>query len=738
MRSGVVVALVGSGAVWLSSAGLTSEAADAPAADSGSLGEVVVTAQRREESAQNVGIALSVLSGQDLASKGISSVVGLQNAIPSLQVEPAFGSGQPQYRIRGVGFLDYTSNNASPIGVSLDDVAFALPIQTAGQLYDLDRIEVLRGPQGTLYGRNTTGGEINFITNRPTEETHAGLTAEYGSFNAVNAEGYVSGSIASGLTGRLAFATEQGGDWQRNRDTGQRLGNRDNLAGRGQLDWKPTDAVDFLLEFHLSRDKSDETGLHLIAPYERTSAAGAVTAYIPPDTSRYVTAWNLSPAFAAVTGLDAGAKPGVDNSNNGVNLKANVDLGFAKLTSITAYDKLIRREYADWDATQYDDSDEYFRSNVDVISEELRLASAGAGPLGWVGGVFYSDQHLNEDFYSDFTDSLGGIAETKYQQKANSLGEFGQVNYQFNSQFKGILGVREDHETRELLNLGTGFIVPVVPFTSGVNDSITSNLPSGKIELDYTPHDKLLMYGSVSRGVKSGGFTAHNTVVAPQANPFNPERLTAYEIGVKSELARTVRVNASVFDYVYRDQQILGKQLDAVTDTYIGKFVNVPHSRIHGGELEVEWHPLPGLSISQYAGFVEGYYTSTLLNSSTPAVNYDGQPESFPKWSYGGDVSYGIDVGAYKLTPEANYSFHDTYSQFYLLGSNDYTVPKYWLANVNLSLSPASGKPWAVSLWGRNIFDKTYDVTRNFFLPTAEVAQAGMPATFGIRVSYKY
>jgi outer membrane receptor protein involved in Fe transport len=738
MRSGVVVALVGSGAVWLSSAGLTSEAADAPAADSGSLGEVVVTAQRREESAQNVGIALSVLSGQDLASKGISSVVGLQNAIPSLQVEPAFGSGQPQYRIRGVGFLDYTSNNASPIGVSLDDVAFALPIQTAGQLYDLDRIEVLRGPQGTLYGRNTTGGEINFITNRPTEETHAGLTAEYGSFNAVNAEGYVSGSIASGLTGRVAFATEQGGDWQRNRDTGQRLGNRDNLAGRGQLDWKPTDAVDFLLEFHLSRDKSDETGLHLIAPYERTSAAGVVTAYIPPDTSRYVTAWNLSPAFAAVTGLDAGAKPGVDNSNNGVNLKANVDLGFAKLTSITAYDKLIRREYADWDATQYDDSDEYFRSNVDVISEELRLASAGAGPLGWVGGVFYSDQHLNEDFYSDFTDSLGGIAETKYQQKANSLGEFGQVNYQFNSQFKGILGVREDHETRELLNLGTGFIVPVVPFTSGVNDSITSNLPSGKIELDYTPHDKLLMYGSVSRGVKSGGFTAHNTVVAPQANPFNPERLTAYEIGVKSELARTVRVNASVFDYVYRDQQILGKQLDAVTDTYIGKFVNVPHSRIHGGELEVEWHPLPGLSISQYAGFVEGYYTSTLLNSSTPAVNYDGQPESFPKWSYGGDVSYGIDVGAYKLTPEANYSFHDTYSQFYLLGSNDYTVPKYWLANVNLSLSPASGKPWAVSLWGRNIFDKTYDVTRNFFLPTAEVAQAGMPATFGIRVSYKY
>jgi iron complex outermembrane recepter protein len=706
------------------------------AADANSLGEVVVTAQRREESAQNVGIALSVVSGQALADKGITSVVDLQNAIPSLQVEPAFGSGQPQFRIRGIGFLDYTSNNASPIGVSVDDVAFALPIQTAGQLFDIDRIEVLRGPQGTLYGRNTTGGQINFISNRPTEETHAGFTAEYGSFNAVNAEGYVSGSLAEGLTGRLALATEQGGAWQRNRDTGQRLGNRDKIAGRGQLEWKPVAAADVLLEFHLSKDKSDETGLHLLQPYTRTNAAGAVTTYIPADSSRYVTDWSLNPAFAAVTGLNAGAKPGVDNANNGVKLQANIDLGFARLTSITAYEKMIRREYGDWDATQFRDSDEYFRSNVEVISQELRLASTGTGPLGWVGGLFYSDQRLGEDFYSDFSDSLGGIAETTYQQKANSLGEFGEVSYQFNPVLKGTLGVREDHETRELLNLGTGFIVPEIPFTSGLSHSITSNLPSGKFELDYTPVEGTLLYGSVSRGVKSGGFTAHNTTTAPAADPFNPERLTAYEVGVKSDVARTIRVNAAVFYYQYRDQQILGKVFDTISGTFVGRFVNVPHSRLNGGELEIEWHPVTGLSVSQYAGFVEGYYTSTLLDSNN--VNYDGRPESIPKWSYGGDVSYGIPVGAFKITAESNYSFHDTYSQFYLLGSNDYTIPKYWITNANLSLSPASGAPWTVTLWGRNIFDKAYDVTRNFFLPSAEVAQAGEPATYGIRVSYKY
>jgi iron complex outermembrane recepter protein len=708
-------------------------------ADAAGLEEVVVTAQRKQESVQTVGIAISVLSGDSLAAKSVTYVNDLQNAVPSLQVEPAFGSGQPQFRIRGVGFIDYTSNNASPVGVSLDDVALALPIQTQGQLFDIDRIEVLRGPQGTLYGRNTTGGEVNFISNRPTADTHAGFTAEYGSHNDFNGEGYISGTITDGLLGRLSVATEQGGAWQRNRDTGQSLGNKDKVALRAQLEWDPSEALNVRLNVHLTEDKSDETGLQLLKPYTPYNA-GAGGPVIPADTSPYVTGWKLDPVFAKIIGINADSKPGVDNSNNGVDLTANIDFGGAKLTSITAYNKMIRREYSDWDATSYYDSDEYFRSYLDVISEELRIASTGSGPLSWVGGIFYSDQNLQENFYSDFTDAagIGGVVLTKYEQNANSFGEFGQVDYRFNDAFKATLGVREDHETRELVNLNTGFLTgpPIPSFTGVLNPpSTTSNLPSGKIELDYTPVAGTLVYESISRGVKSGGFTAHNTTTAPSVDPFEPEKLTAYEIGVKSDLTQTLRVDAAVFYYRYKDQQILGKVFDYTSDSYIGTFVNAD-SRISGGEVEVDWRPFAGLSISQYFGFAEGYYTSTLLNSSN--VDYDGQPESFPKISYGGDVSYGWDVGNYKVTAESNYSFHDTYSQFYLLGSNDYTIPKYWLTNANLSLSPASGGPWTVTLWGRNIFDKAYDVTRNFFLPSAEVAEAGEPATFGIRVSYKY
>jgi outer membrane receptor protein involved in Fe transport len=734
-------AAVGATAALVNTTSFAEPAASATASDAGGLEEVVVTAERKQESVQNVGIAISVISGESLAAKSVTYVNDLQNATPSLQVEPAFGSGQPNFRIRGVGFSDYTSNNASPVGVSIDDVAYALPIQTQGQLFDIDRIEVLRGPQGTLYGRNTTGGEINFISNRPTADTHAGFTAEYGSHNEFNGEGFISGTIAEGLLGRLSIATEQGGAWQRNRETGQSLGNKDSVALRGQLEWSPAEAVNFRLNLHLSEDKSDETGLHLLQPYTPYNA-GAGGPVIPADTSRYVTGWSLDPVFAKIIGINADSKPGVDNSNNGVDLTTNIDFGGAKLTSISAYNKMIRREYSDWDSTQYYDSDEYFRSDLHVFSQEVRLASTGTGPLGWVGGVFYSDQNLDEKFYSDFSDAagIGGIVLTKYEQNANSFGEFGQLNYQFSNSFKGTFGVREDHETRELVNLNTGFLTgpPIPSFTGTLNPpSTTSNLPSGKAELDYTPTDKTLIYWSISRGVKSGGFTAHNTTTAASADAFEPEKLTAYEVGVKSDVTENLRIDAAVFYYRYKDQQILGKVFDYGSDSYIGRFVNAD-SRISGGEVELEWRPLAGLSVSQYFGFAEGYYTSTLLNSSTPAVDYDGQPESFPKVSYGGDLSYGWNAGNYRVTADSNYSFHDTYSQFYLLGSNDFTIPKYWLANANLSLSPASGAPWTLTLWGRNIFDKAYDTTRNFFLPGTDVAQAGEPATFGIRVSYKY
>ena len=196
---------------------------------------IVVTAQRREQSSQDVGVALSVIGGQDLDEKGVQVINDIENVVPNLEVDSQFGSGQPAFRIRGIGTREYSSNNASTVGVYVDEVAHPYTITTQGAMFDIARIEVLRGPQGTLYGRNTTGGAINIITNAPTQDTRAGLNAEYGSYDRYKVEAYVSGQIAPGLLGRLAAVTEQGGAWQYNRETGEKLGDRDKTALRGRL-----------------------------------------------------------------------------------------------------------------------------------------------------------------------------------------------------------------------------------------------------------------------------------------------------------------------------------------------------------------------------------------------------------------------------------------------------------------------------------------------------------------------
>jgi outer membrane receptor protein involved in Fe transport len=185
------------------------------------LPEIVVTAQRRPEAAQNIGVALSVLSGDTLSERGVANINQLQFNTPSLEVVPAFGGGQPQFRLRGVGFEDYATNNTPTVGVYVDEVAYPVPVMTQGALFDIDRVEVLRGPQGTLYGRNTTGGAVNFITARPADHFGAGATAEYGSFGQLKVEGHGTAPLTDTLKFRISGITEQGGGFQHDRDTGE-------------------------------------------------------------------------------------------------------------------------------------------------------------------------------------------------------------------------------------------------------------------------------------------------------------------------------------------------------------------------------------------------------------------------------------------------------------------------------------------------------------------------------------
>ena len=698
------------------------------------IDEIVVTAQRREQAAQDVGIALSVLSGESLIQQGVTNVNQLQNATPNLEVEPAFGGGAAQFRMRGVGFQDYASNNSPTVGVYVNEVAYPVPVMTQGLIFDIDRVEVLRGPQGTLYGRNTTGGAISFVTKRPSENLTAGLISEWGSQEQFRAEGFVSGPLASTLRGRLAVSTEQGGAWQHNRVTGESIGDADRTGARALLAWDPTESLSLLLDVHGGIDKSENQALYLFSDLRTRGGAGVL---IPADKDHSKTGWGLSPRFAALIGRDVKAKPGRDNSSWGTSLNANLALKGMNLTSISSFETLKRSEYGDWDASSSVEADTFFGSDVDVISQEIRLASDNDSPLTWVAGLYYSKQDLHERYFSDFIDIYGTYGQVTYDQKVESVSVFGQAEYAFSQRMKLIGGLRYEEETRDLDGFGTAFGGATALPPTTVSTKMTPL--TGKLALEFKPVDNVLLYGSASRGAKSGGFTTYNTGNSSSIQPFNPEILWAYEVGFKADPSRAFQLNGAAYYYDYTDQQVLSAVWGQ--NGPVGRFTNVPSSHIWGAELEAVLKPIQGLRISQSLSYKAGEYDDyealdvPASRAANRAIYVDksGDPILFPAWSYAGSASYDWTVSGFAVTAEANYSYRDDYPSW--LGVK-YDVEAYWLANASVTVGPENAN-WSVTFWARNLFDQEYDLTRNFFT-SADIAQPGRPRTIGARLSLQY
>lgn len=737
----------------------------APAADSGKVEKVVVTAQRRSQQAQSVGIALTPITGKTLRNQGITVINGLENVTPSLEVENQFGSGQVSFTIRGLGFRDYASNNTPTVGIYVDEVAYTLPVMTQGVLYDVDRVEVLRGPQGTLYGRNTTGGAVNIISRKPSPEAAYGFQAEYGRFNEFRGEGYVTGAVAQGVNARLSLATEQGGAWQINRETGAELGDKDKRAARLQVDFDLGDSFTLLLNGHAYSDESDGVGKQLFSNFLGSNFAGTFNDAAPAaaHAGRRSTSWGTDTLFAAVAGTTTTGKPFRDNEGFGFSATANGELGFADVTYIGAYEHLDRREYNDFDGLAENFASVFFVSDADTQSHELRFRSKDPGPFQWIVGAFYAKEDLAEVYNSGFGASFGPgfeIVRTPYDQSVETWSVFGQGEYQLTPELNAVIGLRYEQEDREIFNLGT--FVPgfsgafnlgtcTVPFNTAtcttdlLSRSLSTDEVTGKAALEYKLSEDVLIYGSVSRGIKSGGFTAYNTLNPAAVDPFKPEELWAYEVGFKSDLAdNTVRLNGAVFYYDYSDQQVQSAiptpvPLPAPNDlTLVGKIVNAAKSEIYGGELEFIWKATQELTISQALGYKHGEFKKFLDAGPVypfAPVSRAGQDIGFPELSYSGAFDYQRHTSlGFEYTAHFDYSYRDEQS-FPLLGPA-FTLDSYWVANAFVAFRP-DGSPFEFALWGRNIFDQAYDETRNTFVvgATDDFAVPGEPATYGIRVS---
>ena len=443
-------------------------------------------------------------------------------------------------------------------------------------------------------------------------------------------------------------------------------------------------------------------------------------------------------------GISPSTKPFRHNENYGADLHLAYDLGFAKLTSISGYHELSRREYEDFDATTAADADEYFDTVAKVFSQELRLSSQHGGPLKWQGGLYYDKEDLGDVFLSDFADAFGFIADTSYVQHARTAAVFGQADYALTRAVSLTGGLRVENERRTLDDFRTTTLPFVGLMTVAPQVAQDYTQVTGKVEADYRLTHEALVYASFSRGVKSGGFTAYNTESLQQLQPFKPEVLYAYEGGFKTQvLADRLRFNGDVFYYDYHDQQVQSAIFDPVFGA-IGKIVNAPKSYIWGIEGEATWRPLAELELTQSLGYKRGEFQDfqgldIARSTAADLAVYDdraGQDLGFPKLDLNGSATWTRPVlGRYELVAEADYAYRGKLTPV-LLGPT-FNVSDYWLANATLTLRPVGGR-WSLGLYGRNITGTRYDLTRNFFLTGLDIAAPGAPATFGGRATYSY
>jgi len=449
--------------------------AAAAAEDGAKIEEIVVTAQKRAESAQDVGITLNAFSGEDLASKGVMTTEDLALYTPGLTVNESAATGVPLYTIRGVGFQDYSTAASSTVGLYFDEVSMPYTVMSRGAVFDIQRVEVLKGPQGDLYGRNTTAGQISYISNLPTAELQGGIRAGYGSFQTWDVEGFLSGPLTDNVRGRIAFTTTRSSEgWQESLTRDDALGEKDVFAVRGLLD-ADLGPLNALLRVQLVKDESDNKANtaydgRLVGLTEMALPYRGLLAYLGTGNAPWYStgdnrAADWTNSYTDPNGVTYDLRPRRDNDLTSLSLKLSWPLSDSlALTSVTGYDKFERAETNDWDGMAINDSSNINTSDIKVFSQELRLSGQGER-LNWVGGVYYSSDTVDE-FYNYFmSDSLFGLGSvefgaapfqfspilqlhTLYSQKTTSAAAFGHVEFNVTDKLRLVGGLRYTDEKR--------------------------------------------------------------------------------------------------------------------------------------------------------------------------------------------------------------------------------------------------------------------------------------------------
>ncbi len=713
-------------------------ATGATAQDSGgseqyALEEIVVQAQKRAQSLNDVGIAITAFDERAIEDFGFKQAADVAGQTPNFTVA-TLGFNTPNFTIRGVGVNDYTINLGTSVGTYVDEIFIVSPAMMLFQMFDTQRVEVLKGPQGTLYGRNTTGGAVLFTSNRPTEEFDARLKLRAGNFGYTEFEGAIGGPLSDTLTARLALNATQSDGFQRNSITGNKHGAIDRQFWRLIFDWRPTDTVDFLLNIHGGTDQSE------LQSYNQAGVGG--------------------PEESTGTIDSADGIPFRDNDHRGISLIANADIGALTLTSVSGYDELDRYEHGDGDGLPSDAViDQEMVSDLKQFTQELRLAPGNSGELNWVAGLYYSRDEI-EDFTDFPVTGLGipnaafGIVSSfaaldalgnQFHQISTSKAAFGQIEWELGEQWRLTTGLRYSNEKKEFNNVSTRWTSEPGAGESGPTESgllfpaadysETFGAVSGKLALDYLLSDDALAYASVSRGFKSGGFQGTLVFDPSEIVPIDEEFVTAFEVGGKFTLASgRVQLNTAAFWYDYESLQAQGTLVDpggGVGNLFA--LQNVGDAEVFGFEAELQALPVEGLLLSLGVGHLNAEITKPFIAE----VRAGGKPALSPDWNINANARYEFDVGTDKymfLQADLSYQdkvFLDIYESPSML-ENAYT-----LINARVGIANVDDR-WSLSIRGRNLSDTEYRASAFTGGLAGDTDLWGMPRSYSVEFDMRF
>ena len=774
-------------------------AAQEAASRSDDSGEIIVTAQRREQSMQDVGIAIAAFGGAELKALNVQSSLDVARLTPGVHISGNVGGQNSQFTIRGVTQNDFNDAIEAPVAVYIDDGYIPnMQGQTFG-LFDLDRVEVLKGPQGTLFGRNATGGLVHYVTRKPGDSLEVALDGTYGRFNQVKLEGAVGGPIAENVSARLSVYYNRHDNFYKNIYPGgaaggvpvnlggttspccQDEGKDDTLAGRVQLQFKPTDRLTIRLVGAAARQ-------HLSSGQYAQSATVAVL----DDQGRVVNGIYASPTETrAAIGPDGGNFTGLPNSPAGrvpggdwfgfvapdaskqliskdfgisdlnrteswnASLHIDYDFDWAALVSVSDYKKFTKNFAMDVDASPTSLVGYGTQGDTESFSQELRLAGSGGG-LDWTLGAYYlnidaqSDNGFLAPAYSIFSSVFGATTTgidlvNRFRLKTESGSIFGQVEYEFSPQWKFILGGRLIREHQEYqfashamadddpLRIDTG--TPLFELQPSFAHKRTNTLWAGKAQIEFRPNRDLLFYFGVNRGVKGGSYNAKlpdgTAPLTADEIPYKPEVLLSYEGGLKSTfLDGKATFNLGAFYYDYSNYQ-------AFTFSNVSGFVQNRDARTYGAEADLTLRPADGLRL----GFAASYFNAKVKDLQiAPGVFRDVRPAYAPRTQLSARISYELPVdvagGAVSLGADGNYA-----SGFYhnLRNFDANWLKGYTLFNAHVGWKAADDR-FRLSAFVNNLTDKAYRTT-GYDLSTlcgCTEETYGLPRWWGVSAGFSF